>query len=50
MNQKCKHCGQSLKRLILLAMLQDAGCAVFPSATHCWDGQEHEFVEDDVPC
>lgn len=45
MNQKCKHCGQQLKRLIILALLQDAGASVFPSATHCTDAQEHEFEE-----
>ena len=48
MNQKCKHCGQTLKRLILLAMPQDMGCTVYPSATHCPDSQEHEFVEKDM--
>lgn len=46
MNQECKHCGQQLQRLILLALLQDVGCSVFPSATHCSEAQEHEFVKE----
>lgn len=45
MNQKCKYCGQTVKRLMLLAVLEDAGCRVYPSATHCSENQEHEFEE-----
>ena len=42
----CRHCKQSARGLMLLAMLQDAGCKVYPSATHCWAKQEHEFDGD----
>ena len=45
MTQRCKHCGRHFRELILLAMLQDAGCRVYPSATHCRENQEHEFEE-----
>lgn len=46
---KCKKCGQSLKKLMLLAMLEDLGCTVAPSTTKCIDGGEHEIVEIKAP-
>jgi|GEM_PF-6195281 len=41
----CNKCGKSLKRLMLLAMLQDAGATVIPSANNCSAGGEHDFEE-----
>ena len=42
---KCNNCGQSLKRLMLLALLEDAGAKVYPSSTHCRRGVEHNFED-----
>ena len=39
----CSHCKRSLGSLLCLALLQEVGCKVYPSASHCWDGQEHDF-------
>lgn len=47
LSAKCRHCGESVKRLMLLAMLQDAGCSVYPSATHCTEDTQHDFSELD---
>lgn len=43
--QRCKHCGQSAYRLFLLALIQDAGAEVYPSAERCSEQQEHEFEQ-----
>lgn len=48
LSSKCNNCGRVLKSLILLAMLQDAGCHVYPSATHCHEGVEHDFSEKSI--
>lgn len=45
---KCKKCGETLLRLMILALAQDAGARVYPSATECLAGEEHEFVEEKV--
>lgn len=42
---KCSKCGESLYRLMLLALIQDAGANVYPSATKCANGGEHDLVE-----
>ena len=39
----CKICGQTLERLMLLALVETAGGKVYPSSVEC----EHEFVEED---
>lgn len=39
LDDRCKKCGDSLKRLMLLAMLQDAGAQCSPGPLEC----EHEF-------
>ena len=45
---KCKNCGESLKRLMLLAMLSDAGAKVSPGANECNSvgHDKHEFVDE----
>ena len=47
---KCAKCGQTLRHLMLLAMLQDAGCTVSPSANSCSAGGEHDFSEEVDKC
>ena len=39
----CKNCGQSLKRLMLLALIEDAGAKCYPNALYCSPGHEHNF-------
>ena len=39
----CKNCGRSLKWLMLLAMLEDAGAKCYPNALYCSPGNEHVF-------
>ena len=42
---RCSKCGISFKRLLLLAMLQDAGAHCHPgSDAPCPKGGEHEFA------
>ena len=41
----CKHCGENVNRLILLAMMEEAGAKCYPSSTHCTKETEHEFVQ-----
>ena len=43
---KCIKCGQTLYRLMLLALLEDAGAKVYPSAIQCSEGGEHDFEEE----
>lgn len=43
----CQHCNQSLNRLMIIAMLQDAGARAGHRANQCWareGGGEHEFM------
>jgi len=45
---KCRHCGQTLQRMMLLAMLQDAGAKAGLEADLCperQDGGQHDFAE-----
>lgn len=42
MNERCKKCGETLERLMLLAMIEDAGARVYPSASAC----EHDFEKE----
>jgi len=46
LDTNCNKCGESLKSLMLLAMLQDAGATVSPSANNCSAGGEHDFKEE----
>ena len=39
----CVKCKQPLRRLVLLAMLDDAGAKCYPNALQCSEGVEHEF-------
>jgi len=48
LDSKCNKCGQSLRRLMLLAMMQDAGAIVVPSADSCSAGGEHDFEEEET--
>ena len=48
-NDRCKHCGQTIQRMMLLAMLQDAGASAGLDADLCperTDGGQHEFVRN----
>ena len=49
LNMICSKCGQSLYRAMLLALAQDAGAHVYPDATACSEGGEHNFVEPSQP-
>lgn len=42
---KCRNCGSEMRRLMLLALLQDAGARVYPSVEYCAEGQHHDFSE-----
>lgn len=45
----CRHCGESARRLLLKAMLQDMGVQCSSGADKCWareDGGEHDFTEE----
>lgn len=45
---RCKHCGQSAERMMLIAMLQDAGAKAGLEADLCpdrADGGQHDFAE-----
>lgn len=48
LDAKCSKCGESLRRLLLLAMLEDAGAHCSPSATKCSAGGEHDFTAQKV--
>lgn len=39
----CENCNQSAYALMLLAMLQDAGAKVYPSAKWCSENKGHNF-------
>ena len=41
---RCEKCGESLTRLMLLAMIEDAGATVVPNATECSAGGQHDFA------
>lgn len=46
-DDRCRHCGQTLRRMMLLAMLQDAGAKAGLDADLCperTDGGQHDFV------
>ena len=43
----CSKCKMTLKKMMLLAMLQDAGARVYPTALECSEGREHELI--DIP-
>ena len=50
---KCQKCGESLERLLCLALLVDLGCVCSPGAPSCTaDGGEHDFskslIEEDA--
>jgi hypothetical protein len=40
---RCAKCGESLKALMIMAILEDMGCTVAPSATRCSDGGKHDL-------
>lgn len=45
---RCRHCGQTARRLLLLAMTQLAGAHVHPSPDQCSgrdDGGDHDFTQ-----
>ena len=48
LDSKCAKCGQSLRKLMLLALMQDAGATVSPSADSCPAGGEHDFKEEEA--
>lgn len=46
LDDHCRHCGQTLRRMMLLAMLQDAGAKAGLDADICperKDGGQHDF-------
>lgn len=45
---KCLKCGLKLRRIMLLALLIDAGAEVSPGL-QCAAGGEHDFQEEDEP-
>ena len=48
LHRPCRHCGQTAGRLILFAMMQDAGAKTSNDAVKCWareDGGDHDFTE-----
>lgn len=49
LNDKCSKCGQTLRRLMLLAMIQDAGAECHPRADECSAGGDHDFEEAKMP-
>ena len=51
-NIQCVKCRMSLRRLLLLAMIEGAGAVVSPSANTCTCGGEHDFSEakEGKPC
>ena len=46
LDQRCKKCGETLRRLMLLAMMMDAGASVSPSPLDC----EHDFEAEKEKC
>jgi hypothetical protein len=47
-NTVCRHCGQSAGRLLLFALMQDAGAHVSNDAIRCYardDEGDHDFVD-----
>jgi len=46
LSMRCKHCGESVRRLMLLAMAEDAGAECYPSALQCEPGKDHDFIEE----
>ena len=43
LEERCRRCGETLRRLMLLAMLKDAGAFVSGGIERCHDGDEHDF-------
>ena len=43
LDERCRMCGETLKRLMLLAMLKDAGATVSGPVEWCRGGKEHDF-------
>ncbi len=41
----CKKCGEPVRRLMILALLEDFGAYVSPSANRCRSGGKHDFIE-----
>jgi len=41
----CRKCGKELRRLMLLCLMADFGCQVYPSPSECVCGGDHEFEE-----
>ena len=45
--RRCSKCGQTLKKLMLIALLQDAGARCSPGALQCpTDGGDHEWGDE----
>lgn len=49
LNNPCRHCGMTVKRAMVLALLEDAGAKVYPSALHCAPKKEHDFSAPRFP-
>jgi hypothetical protein len=43
--ERCKKCGQTFKRLALVALLKDLGAKTNSDPSLCDDGSPHEFEE-----
>ena len=44
----CKKCGERLDRLLMLALLEGFGCTASSPVDECIDGNDHEFIEQDL--
>ena len=49
LQERCRKCGGTLRRALLLAMLQDAGAKCHPGAMKCPHGGEHEWFCEGSP-
>ena len=48
LDDECRGCGKSLRHLMTLAIMQDEGCELSPSATYCYGSESHNhFPKDD---
>jgi hypothetical protein len=45
----CTRCGMTLKRAMLLALMQDLGAKVYPDSLHCDGKNEHDFRQGQEP-
>lgn len=44
LDEPCVKCGESIRRLMILAMMVDCGARCYPHPLHCAGGGEHDFA------